>query len=478
MVVHHSTPDQEIYHLIESLRRYSVFLGGELHLAEQALHKRYGSVVRMGPNSLSFSSLSAFEAIYGYNKSLEKGDFYSFSRESYTGIENVFSARTDSIHREKRRKIYGPALSTSKVAHYEPAIMKNVCIFISHLTEAHSRLENVSSLNVASYLHLYTLNTILEIIYGEPESPPSCNTPESHNLLSAFKKVSKSSWGSSLLPWLSWLKTTTPYLYILYFSYYLLHDLRGNPTSLGALIMETKRIVFMNSQLVIRSRQSSILKNFLQVPNNDTKRMHLNDIWRECFNLTFAGPGSTAAALTAILYNLGTHQGREWQNRIHAETNGEPEGSAISHVLVAVIKETMRLHAPFPSAFPRTITRGAESVIPELAAPLPVGTNISSNTFVLGRSKELWGDDAEEWKPQRWLVGDESEKKRELDDNFVAFSKGPRSCMGREIAMLMLARAVAGVLTEWEIGAVGGPLKGKSYLEMQYVECNLTFVKR
>lgn len=452
-----------------------MFLGGELHLAEQALHARYGSVVRMGPNSLSFSSLSAFEAIYGFNKSLEKGDFYSFSREIYTGIENVFSARTDSIHREKRRKIFGPALSTSKVAHYEPAIMKNVSIFVSHLAEAHARLDNVSGVNVASYIHLYTLHTIHEIIYGEPESPPSYNTQQSHNLLAAFKRVSKWSWGSSLLPWLSWLKSTTPYLY---FSYNLIYDSKGNPTILGALIIETKSIVFMNSQQVLRSSQSSILKNFLQVSNNDTRCMHLNDIWRECFNLTFAGPGSTAAALTAILYNLGTHQGREWQDRIHAETSAEPEGSVISHILMAVIKETMRLHAPFPSAFPRAITRGAESVIPELAAPLPVGTLISSNTFVLGRSKELWGDDAEAWKPQRWLLGDESETKRELDDKFVVFSKGPRSCMGREIAMLMLARAVAGVLTKWEIGAVGGPLKGKSYLEMQYVECYLTFVKR
>jgi cytochrome P450 len=58
--------------------------------------------------------------------------------------------------------------------------------------------------------------------------------------------------------------------------------------------------------------------------------------------------------------------------------------------LLAVIKEAIRLHAPFPRAFPRTITAGAEAAIPDLPAPLPVGTSVASNTYILGRSTEIW----------------------------------------------------------------------------------------
>jgi hypothetical protein len=36
-----------------------------------------------------------------------------------------------------------------------------------------------------------------------------------------------------------------------------------------------------------------------------------NQIWRECFNLAFAGPGSNAAPLASILYELGIASGRE-----------------------------------------------------------------------------------------------------------------------------------------------------------------------
>ena len=93
-------------------------------------------------------------------------------------------------------------------------------------------------------------------------------------------------------------------------------------------------------------------------------------------------------------------------------------------IILAVIKETLRLHSPFPTAFPRIIAAGAETAIPNLAAPLPVGSLVTVNIYVLGRSKEIWGNDADKWKPERWLR-DKNDIKR-LEDKFVVFSKGPR----------------------------------------------------
>ena len=167
-------------------------------------------------------------------------------------------------------------------------------------------------------------------------------------------------------------------------------------------------------------------------------------IWRECFNLVFAGPGSTAAALTAIFFELDSPHGRRWQERIRADLSAEAAPAGSSAVILAVIEDTMRLHSPFPTAFPRVIAAGAETAIPDLAAPLPVGSLVAANTYVLGRLKEIWRDDADTWKPERWL-GDEKGIKR-LEDEFVVFSKGPRGCGGKEIAMLMMEKTVVGVL--------------------------------
>jgi len=70
-------------------------------------------------------------------------------------------------------------------------------------------------------------------------------------------------------------------------------------------------------------------------------------------------------------------------------------------------------------------------------------------------------------------TGAEGEGRR-LDDKFVVFSKGSRGCVGREIAMLVLARAVAGLLGRWELTATA-PFKRKNFLEMQYEECWIKF---
>jgi benzoate 4-monooxygenase len=78
------------------------------------------------------------------------------------------------------------------------------------------------------------------------------------------------------------------------------------------------------------------------------------------------------------------------------------------------------------------------------------------------------------WKPERWL-GDEKGVKR-LEDKFVVFSKGPRGCGGKEIAMLMMEKAVVGMLEKWDL-TVKGSLRGASWLEMQYMECGIAFVE-
>jgi hypothetical protein len=48
---------------------------------------------------------------------------------------------------------------------------------------------------------------------------------------------------------------------------------------------------------------------------------------------------------------------------------------------------------PFSDSVSRTITAGAETAIPSLLVPLPIGTVVASNTYVICWSKEAWGDD-------------------------------------------------------------------------------------
>lgn len=469
---------------------------------EQDLHAKYGPVVRIGPTSLIFSHPTAFEAIYGFNKYFEKGDFYAFARDAHAQADNVFSARTDAAHREHRRKVVGPAFQTSKIAAYEPTVAKNVSILISRLADALPRSIKHGSiakdhpvLNIAPHVHRYTFETAIAVIYGQSTCSQlytHADPQTAHQTLALYRNLSKWAWAASLLPWLGWLMSTRVATHL---TRRPTRDAQGNLTKLSALAARARHLVFAQPEPPTRAEkgeekhQASVLQNFQQIPSSNPTHMQPDEIWRECFNLTIAGPGSTAAALTAVLHRLGRAAGRPWQSRIRASfpppssfSSSPSSPSSPSPLLLAVIKETLRLHAPFPTGFPREIAPGAETAIPHLGAPLPVGTLVSANSYVLGRSREVWGPEAETWDPARWLVGDEDER-REMEGRFVAFGKGPRGCIGKELALLMVAAAVRGVLERWEVDCVdvgleGAELRGNAFLEMQFDECRVRFLER
>ncbi|MCJ1387122.1 hypothetical protein MMC17_010251 [Xylographa soralifera] len=453
-------------------RKLSVYLGGEHHLTERKLHQKYGNVIRTGPTSLSISSLSGFEAIYGFNRAIEKGDFYDFGRDARTGGETMFSARKEADHRAHKQKVVGPALTTTKIATYKPIVSQNVSVLLSKLAMAQASVKAGSVINIAPIIHGFTFDTLVKIIYGESLSfQPYTSIREAGDILVGFKGISKWAWATSMVPWFRWLMSTRPMVAL---TRRPSKDTEGNIVGVTAFVNRTLDILLTHPEKTLESSPPSIAKNYLQVPTDDSKHMPPDEMWRECFNLTFAGPGSTAAALTTILYQLGTEHGSPWQSRIRAESGSHPSASNSSLVLTAVIKETMRLYAPFSTAFPRSITHGAENAIPDLPAPLPVGTTISANTYILGHLEDIWGEDAEYWKPERWLVPERERK--ELEDKFVVFGKGSRGCVGKEISLMMLSEAIVGVLGEWKIEATGN-LKGKAFSEMQYSECGVSLTK-
>ena len=52
--------------------RLLIVYGRRPDIHHQKLHERYGDVVRLGPNTLSFSSPAALKQIYGLNKGMTK----------------------------------------------------------------------------------------------------------------------------------------------------------------------------------------------------------------------------------------------------------------------------------------------------------------------------------------------------------------------------------------------------------------------
>ncbi|MCJ1391583.1 hypothetical protein MMC18_004447 [Xylographa bjoerkii] len=440
-------------------RRFAVHFAGNTHNVDLRLHKRYGPVVRIGPDTLLFSDYAAHDAIYGFNKNIEKGDFYAAAGDPDPKKATVLQMEKEQAHRDQSRKIVSVALTYSHAISYEPLVSKNTSTLMEQLEGATQSSSH--KVNIAPYLLRFTFDTMFEVTYGK--SMDLQTAVDGTDIAFSVSHYIDLGFGFALVPWLSKLVNSRP---MLPYARKDTFDKQGRPTRFTKLTRISRSIVLGPN---VPQAHASILQNFRNVPMTDSKRMDPEEMCRETFNFVFAGPGSTAAALTCIIHFLGLQP--LWQSRLISEINASDLDTAWHTglpILKAIINETLRLCPPFPSVFPRNIGQGAELAIPGLSTPLPVGTMVGCNPYVLHRSKEMWGDDAEEWDPARWL--DESGQEKLIPKGLTTFGRGARACIGKEIAWVIMGKAVVRICKNWEI--VTGPtgLKGKNHFMMQYSE--------
>lgn len=72
----------------------------------------------------------------------------------------------------------------------------------------------------------------------------------------------------------------------------------------------------------------------------------------------------------------------------------------------------------------------------------PEGTILSCNPYVLHTSKSLWGPDAAEYNPDRWL----SPNAASLEKLFCPWGAGWASCPGQHIARIQMSKMAVSLL--------------------------------
>ncbi|CAH8361029.1 unnamed protein product [Eruca vesicaria subsp. sativa] len=127
--------------------------------------------------------------------------------------------------------------------------------------------------------------------------------------------------------------------------------------------------------------------------------------------------------------------------------------------LHAALYESMRLYPPVPF----------EHKSPVKTDVLPSGHKVDADSkililiYALGRMKAVWGEDASEFKPERWVTNTGS-LRHEPSYKFLAFNAGPRSCPGKQVAMKLMKTVIVEILQNYDIHVIKGqkiePLPG------------------
>ncbi|TBU34358.1 cytochrome P450 [Dichomitus squalens] len=183
-------------------------------------------------------------------------------------------------------------------------------------------------------------------------------------------------------------------------------------------------------------------------------RLPEEEIVGQIATFIFAGMDTTSNALAVTLSLLAQHP--EVQEKLRNEILEASKGDVFDYdILVslpyldAVCRESLRVYAPVSNLFRET----RQDVVLPLSKPIrgvdgtmiheifvPKDTVVAIGLLASNRSKAIWGEDAEEWKPERWLSPlPESVAEAKVPgiySNLMTFLGGGRACIGFKFSQL------------------------------------------
>ncbi|KAJ3060532.1 Protein kinase alk2 [Podochytrium sp. JEL0797] len=151
-------------------------------------------------------------------------------------------------------------------------------------------------------------------------------------------------------------------------------------------------------------------------------------------NFLIAGRDTTAQALSWTFFLL--HKNPHTLASLHAEIvsvlgNATPTYDQIKNQMPyanAVFHEALRLYPSVPHELKQA---NADVTLPN-GILVPKGCMVAWNPYTMGRTTAIWGPDAKEFKPERWLAME----KQPSPFDYPVFNAGPRVCLGKNMAEL------------------------------------------
>ncbi|KAF9360881.1 serine/threonine protein kinase, CMGC, dual-specificity [Mortierella sp. AD094] len=185
----------------------------------------------------------------------------------------------------------------------------------------------------------------------------------------------------------------------------------------------------------LQKPQKDLLQLFMDLKGDDGEYLSDDMLKDSILNFIIAGRDTTAQALSWMFYLM--HRSSSDQNivlRLQKEIDdvlGDElptyESSKKMKYAEACLHEALRL---YPSV-PRNLKVCVEDDILPNGVEIKKGESFLWSSWTMGRDTNIWGPDAKEFNPDRWLQGEMVSPTK-----FPAFHAGPRTCLGQQFATI------------------------------------------
>ncbi|KAI1078992.1 cytochrome P450 [Whalleya microplaca] len=438
-------------------RIVSVFKGSS-QWEDLNLHKKYGKIVRVSPNSVSISDPAFLDQIYGISSKFYKSGFYEPVRfhDEEGLIPDPFVLPDKPTHTRMKRNAAN-AYSLQALVQLEPMVDNIIERLFRRLDQEH--VAAAKSCDIGQYMHFFAMDTIFTVTFGSDldfinlgDAKGFCkNLQDGLVYLACIGQI----------PWAH---------KFLMGNKYVARYLEGTGESMFTEMMD----VAVTQRAVAEKEISNddngttpttflvhLLRNQAKNPASITDR----EINTHTFGNIIAGGDTTSTALRAILTEVIRHP--DVTERLLAElrsvgiTSGaKPVPYAVASklpYLTAVIKEGMRLHPSVGLMLARGVPAGGAVLNDNTTGRqyhIDGAAEIGVNPWIIQRDPEVFPD-PEAFVPSRWLESSPEQLAR-MGRSWIPFGAGRHTCSGQHISMLEITKLIPSLVLRYSMAWEGG----------------------
>ncbi|KAL0088296.1 hypothetical protein J3Q64DRAFT_1724979 [Phycomyces blakesleeanus] len=419
---------------------------------------------------------------YDYIKAPQTSDFLR------KFIGNGLLVAEGQEHR-KQRKMLNPAFSVNTIRYMVP-MMAIPGVHLYKKWQKALKETDALEANVSHELSLATLDVIAIAGFGEEfEAVKLADTPERNKLGEAYMLIfspekSIMRFLSFFFPILNKLPTQR--------NRKVNHDLRTLGTESRYLVERGKKRTEENDS----KNSKDILSLMVKEIDEDGLGMTVSELQDQCLTFLAAGHETTSVALSWCLWLLAKNPGIQDELREEIrplfrnldtdhhmfdsskdsrEMAIKNEASVPSYddinslkLLNNVCKETLRVIPPVPVT--NRVTR-KEVILGDYI--LPKGTDVFISIIANHHSKQIWGDDAETFRPSRW---DEELASKVSPYEYMPFLAGGRQCIGYKFALVEMKILLAILIMDFKFSEKPGFEPKKEQLITLRPSPNMTLI--
>ncbi|KAK4212434.1 cytochrome P450 [Rhypophila decipiens] len=420
-------------------------VSGTSHRILKHIQAKYNSpLVRIGPNDLVTSSATIIRHINAARSVYTRDEMYA-ALGADPDNPNMFSTLDEALHSQLKSKT-AAGYAGKAVPTFEADIDGQLTAFKGLIREKYlSTSKSFKPMDMSRAIPWFTMDSITKLSFGEEWGHIKADD-DIRGFVDASTKFAR--FGT--------LCAETPPLRRIMFSKPMLRLMGPKETDaagLGYVSGQAKKVVSERFDLENPAEKQDMLGSFIR--HGITRKQCETEI-----SLTLlAGSETTGGTLRCALFHILTtpHVYKKLQAEIdEAVAQGKASAPVISYAeaqrlpyLQAVIYEGIRVQPSVKLLSTKVVGPEGDTLEGHFVPP---GTRISVNIWGLMRNREVFGDDVETFRPERFMeAGGEKERGRMEKDVELIFGHGRYMCAGKVIAFMELSKFFFELLRDFDL---------------------------